>query len=196
MLIINHRVNTLAKLATTPVSFGVEVDVKEKSGKIFTGHDPEDQDVLFDEWAEAFNHKIAAVNIKQEGIESEVIGILERNKVENFFLFDLSFPMLKKLSDQGESRLAVRVSDLEGFEHAAHFDGKVKWIWLDVFNNTEFLQNSAKTLSNFKICAVSPELHTERSRRDMDTIMGGLVLNLGLISAICTKEPQQWSAIT
>jgi hypothetical protein len=194
MLIINHRVNTLEKLKSTPISYGVEVDIKEKDGRLYTGHDPYDKDAGFEEWASLYRHRFAAINIKQEGIEAEVLEILKKNNIVDFFLFDLSFPMLKKLSDRGENRLAIRVSDLEGFAHVMHFQGKVNWVWLDAFSNLMFLEEALTALSKFKICAVSPELHVERSAEDVNRINNQLILKKGNMNAICTKLPQFWSS--
>jgi hypothetical protein len=194
MLIIKHRVNSVLDLVSTPIEFGVEVDVKEKNGEIVCGHDPFDNEALFVDWVKSYRHKFVAVNIKQEGIESLVISILEESNIRDFFLFDLSFPMLIKLSESGETRLALRVSDLEGFEHAQLFVGKVGWIWLDIFKNGDFLSKTESIFEKFKVCAVSPELHARRDKQKNHKILVDLLGFEGLFDAVCTKIPSNWEA--
>ena len=192
MLIIKHRINSVKDLVSTPIHFGVEVDVKEKNGEIVCGHDPIDEESLFIDWVKNYKHKFVAVNIKQEGIEPLVISILENANIRDFFLFDLSFPMLMKLSESGEKRLALRVSDLEGFEHAEFFIGKVDWIWLDIFKNVNFLSKAESILEEFKVCGVSPELHTRRDEQNNHKILVDLLGFKGLFNAVCTKTPDKW----
>ncbi len=194
MLIIKHRVNSVLDLVSTPIDFGVEVDVKEKNGEIVCGHDPIDDEALFVDWVKSYRHKFVAVNIKQEGIESLVISILEDANIRDFFLFDLSFPMLNKLSESGETRLALRISDLEGFEHAQLFVGKVEWIWLDIFKNGDFLPKAESIFEKFKVCAVSPELHVRRDEQKNQEILVNLLKFKGLFDAVCTKIPSKWEA--
>ena len=121
MLIIKHRVNTILELDQTPVEFGVELDVHYDSGNIFVGHEPNDREIKFSNYLSRYRHSILAVNIKQEGIEKEVIDILEHYQIKNYFLFDLSFPSLVNQVQNGQSNIALRISDYEEVRRVSYF---------------------------------------------------------------------------
>jgi len=193
MRILIHRVNSIAELMQTSSKFGVEVDVYEHDGQIYTGHDPRSEICQFKSWVKEFEHDFLAVNIKQEGIEMEVLEILEAAGIRNFFLFDLSFPMLYKLSQLGESRLAVRVSDIEGAQALSYFQNKIDWVWLDAFVDVGFIPSILDSLSWFKVCAVSPELHSQREFELSAKMLPELLALKSEFSAVCTKKPEMWA---
>lgn len=192
MKIIKHRINSISELIKVPINFGIEVDLSEFNGRIVTGHDPKENIADFQEWLSYFKHDQLAINIKQEGIEYEVIQILEKYEIRNFFLFDLSFPMIYKLSSHGEARIALRVSDLEGFQALEHFRDKVDWVWLDCFESASYIPAISKLLAGYKICAVSSELHSEREIEVSDRIQSELESNRKHFTTICTKFPERW----
>jgi hypothetical protein len=193
MKILIHRVNSIAELIQTSSKFGVEVDVYEHDGQIYTGHDPRSEICQFKSWVQDFKHDFLAVNIKQEGIELEVIEILESAGITNFFLFDLSFPMLYKLSQLGESRLAVRVSDIEGVQALSYFKDRIDWVWLDAFADVSFIPSILDSLSGFKVCVVSPELHSRRESELSAKLLMEILSFKSEFSAVCTKKPEMWA---
>jgi len=109
---VTHRVNTLSALKEVPSHLGIEFDVRESPIGPLVTHDPWTTGVPLREFLEACDHAFYIVNIKCEGIEFEVLDLLETYDIQNFFLLDCSFPMLVKLARRGERRLAVRVSDM------------------------------------------------------------------------------------
>jgi hypothetical protein len=191
-MIISHRINTVAALESTPLKYGVEVDIQMVNGRLVTGHDPGLVEEEFDDWLSTFDHALLAANIKQEGIEQAVISACEDRGVRDFFLFDLSFPKLFQVQNRGESRIAVRVSDMEGFSNLHKFVDKVDWVWLDAFEDYAFIHDALPVLKKFRVCLVSPELHVSREL-SINLRLKSQLMNLGVqFEAICTKEPSLW----
>jgi hypothetical protein len=192
MLLIQHRVNTIQQLMLVPANRGIEVDVHQEGNNLVTGHDPGENLAMFEEWLNFYRHSLLAVNIKQEGIESKIIKLLSDRKISNYFLFDLSFPMLYKTQLSGESRLAVRVSDLEPFQSINYFRERIDWIWLDGFLDLKFLSEAKFSFSGFKICFVSPELHQARDKEQVNDMLKDFYGSKIEVDAICTKSPEEW----
>lgn len=192
MKILIHRINSVVELNQTPTKFGIEVDVFQHDGAIYTGHDPGHEICAFENWVKHFKHDFLAVNIKQEGIEKEVIRILDEAGIANFFLFDLSFPMLYKLSMSGESRIAIRTSDIEGSNSLSVFRNKIDWVWLDAFESLKFIPGILEILSDYKVCVVSPELHLSRAIEVSNQLLSDLQSFISHFDAVCTKYPEEW----
>jgi|LauGreSuBDMM15SN_2_FD.fasta_scaffold72823_2 hypothetical protein len=194
-MIIKHRINSVAALRETETKYGVEVDLQLSNGRLVVGHDPGVSECSFNEWLTHYSHAFIAANIKQEGIEREVIAACEERGITKFFLFDLSFPALFTLQKQGERRIAIRVSDMEAFQTLELFKEKVDWVWLDAFESYSFITDALPTLQHFKVCFVSPELHINRNQ----TLTDNLLLQLGKLDlnfqAVCTKDPIYWEGI-
>ena len=116
MIIINHRCNTIDQLKKTPSNFGIEVDIRTFGKKLTLHHEPFVKGEYFSKWIEYFEHKFLILNVKEEGLEKEVLKIIKKTKVKNFFFLDQSFPFLVKTLKKNEKRCALRVSDYESFE--------------------------------------------------------------------------------
>ena len=134
MLRIVHRVNTLEQLDHVPTELGVELDLHAYGDRLVVHHDPFSDGPDFEDWLTHYRHAFVILNVKEEGIESRVATLCARHGVEDFFMLDLSFPALHGLATRGESRIAVRVSEFEPVEAAWRLEGKVAWVWLDVFS--------------------------------------------------------------
>ena len=157
MLKVAHRINTLQELELVPSSIGIEFDVREGQSGCIVTHDPWTESVPLDIFLHHCHHAFYIVNIKCEGIEPTVLALLNAHSITNFFLLDCSFPMIRKLIQQGESRIAVRLSE---YEHLPVIRGFVQWIWIDVFSKLPVTANECKRLHSlgFKLCLVSSEL--------------------------------------
>ena len=193
MLVINHRINSIEMLSAIPSSEGVEIDVSHSKGNIVVGHDPGDDTLLFDNFLQHYRHSLMAVNIKQEGIEHMVLKLLQKYSVEHFFLFDLSFPSLMRLMLQGESRLALRISDIETVRQISFFKGKIEWLWLDTFfEDGAWLSETLPQYDSFKKCFVSPELHPSRDYKIQELLIQQVLPIMSKFDAVCTKHSQRW----
>ena len=193
MQIISHRVNTINKLKSTPLHYGVEIDVRSNTEDLIIQHDPLTKGILFKSWLDNYNHKFLVVNIKEEGLEELIFKYLIQYKINDFFLLDQSFPFLVKTAFKGESRIAARFSEYESIDTALSLAGKVDWIWIDYFIKFPLTPILYKKLIDFdfKLCAVSPELqgHSFTKIREMQYY---LKLNKIVLDSICTKYPAEW----
>ena len=81
-ILVQHRVNTINDLKSIPSHFGIEVDIREQNGDLICAHDPVSKGELFKDFLFQFNHKFIIANIKEEGIEKDVIACIEENKIE------------------------------------------------------------------------------------------------------------------
>jgi hypothetical protein len=195
MLKILHRVNTIEQLQSVPIEFGVEVDIRSWGEKLIIHHEPFIKGESFKEWLKSFKHKMLILNVKEEGLEGQIISLMSDNNIKDYFFLDQSFPFLIKTTSFGESRCAVRVSEFESIETAMSLSGKVDWIWVDCFTHFPLTLTNARRLQidgKFKLCFVSPELqgrtdvnYIENFRREVES--------LGIKGdAVCTKYPDLW----
>lgn len=193
MMVVSHRVNTIEQLERTPTQYGVEVDLRDYDGQIVVQHDPLKSGEAFGRYVEHFRHRFIVLNVKCEGIEEEVLKIVTRRRMEDFFFLDLSFPALVRLVRQGERRIAVRFSEHEPIEGCLALAGKVDWIWVDCF--TDFppgLPQRARVLSKFRTCLVAPEL---QGRAPLEAAGARVIIDRYGASAVCTKFAEAWAAL-
>ncbi len=190
-----HRVNNPKDLNKIDSKIGIEVDVHGYNKRIVVNHDPFVKSVEFSKWLNNYNHKILFVNIKEEGIESEVLKILNKKNVSNFVLFDVSFPFIYKLLSQNQRKLAIRISKYEALEGFVKLKIKPKWVWLDLFEDIIPLSKKSHMLlrqNKIKIIIVSPELHG-RNIDNIKKIKNQIKRRNINIDAVCTKVPDLWN---
>ena len=128
VLYIAHRVNSSSDVYSQPMGHGFECDIRD--GLIVT-HDPYGSGESFNDYAPSLTGRpLVILNIKCEGIEKDVI-----NKVPcPYFLLDCSFPMIYKLSNEGNKNIAIRFSEYERMDTIRTLAGKVEWVWVDLFH--------------------------------------------------------------
>jgi hypothetical protein len=192
---ILHRVNTKQDLLTTPICFGVEIDIRSNGDQLYLCHDPFSSGDSLEEWLELYNHGTLILNVKEEGLEDRLIELMQKFSIDDYFFLDQSFPFLIKSASKGENKCAVRVSEFENIETAMKLSGKIDWVWVDCFTRFPLTAKDAKRLQidgGFKLCFVSPEL---QGRMDIDQIKEyrDRIMSLGIRGdAVCTKHPELW----
>ncbi len=194
MNIISHRINTIALLKDTPKLFGVEVDIRSIGDTLIIHHDPFIRGEIFEEWLKFYDHGTLILNVKEEGLESRLLELMNKYQIEDFFFLDQSFPFLKKTASQGESRCAVRVSEYENISTALTLSGLVDWVWVDCFSYFPLNLEKAEELQSagFKLCIVSPEL---QGRGGFSHVLDfrNKIESLGIKGdAVCTKHADLW----
>ena len=190
MNLIHHRINISSDLDKFKNRFGVEIDLRYKNNKIILHHDPFSDGEIFEEFLKKFNLRFIILNIKSEGIEEEVMRLVKKYKVPNYFFLDSSIPFMIKYIKKGWSNFAVRYSEYEPIELSLRFKDKVKWVWVDCFNYLPLNEKSYLELKkHFKICLVSPELqgHSLSMIKDFKEQIKDFK-----IDAVCTKRPDLW----
>lgn len=159
MLLIEHRVNTLAKLATVPTHYGIEVDIRDYDGDLRLVHDPLLSGERLEDLLRAYCHAFIIFNVKCDGLEDRIIELAERYGINDYFFLDVAAPTLIRLARRGVRRIAVRYSEYEPLESALALAGMVDWVWVDCFTRLPLDAHSYAQLSqHFKICLVSPEM--------------------------------------
>ena len=193
---ILHRVNTKDALLKTPKEFGVEVDIRTRGDQLIMHHDPFQDGEDFEDWLGVYQHGILILNVKEEGLEERLIGLMDEFNIDDYFFLDQSFPFLIKTSNINEKRCAVRVSEFESINTAIALANKVDWIWVDCFTHFPLTANQANKLQtelNFKLCFVSPELQGRVDTEHVKEFIQG-IKSLGIKGdAVCTKYPELWA---
>ena len=93
------------------------------------------------------------VNIKESGIEEDVIKKISDKNID-FFLLDVEIPFIVKNYKKYKKYLSIRYSEFEDINTVLNFKNMVDWVWVDTFYNLPKLD---KNLNLFKKCLVSPD---------------------------------------
>ena len=194
MILINHRVNSIKKLKSTPFNFGVEIDLRSKKNKIYLHHDPFKKGVSFEKWIKYYKHKIIVLNVKEEGLEKSILKILKKYRINNFFFHDQTFSTL--LKNMSKTKVSVRYSEFEDLKNIKYLFKKIKWIWIDNFSGIKLEKKFYSYIKRkkVKICLVSPELVKKSRVSEVKKIILYLKKNNFTIDAVCTKKPDLWTS--
>ncbi len=167
MLYTCHRINTTTELKKIPHKYGIEIDLRDNlNGDIYLAHDPFTNGELFNDFLKSYNHSFIIVNIKSERIEYKVLELIKKYNITKYFLLDSSFPMIYKLTSEGEKNIAIRFSEYEGLDTILNMKGKLKWVWVDCFTQNPLNKEIYIKLKQegFKLCFVSPELQNQSEK--------------------------------
>lgn len=153
MIPIVHKVNTIKMLNKIPSNMGIEIDVRLYKEDIILSHDPGLNGEHLKNYLKEYNHKLLVVNIKETGIEKDVIDLMKKNQIENYFLLDVEFPFLLLNSEIYGKFLSLRYSK---YEALSNLKGNIKWLWIDTYEDFEITNETLKMIKKFKVCMVSP----------------------------------------
>ncbi len=192
MLLVEHRVNTLAHLRRVPPERGVEVDVRDYDGDLRLVHDPLLSGERLEDFLAAYHHALIIFNVKCDGLEGRILKLAAQYRVNDFFFLDVANPTLVGLARQGVRRAAVRYSEYEPVEFALAFAGKVDWVWIDCFTRLPLDTDTYLRLrAHFRLCLVSPEL--QQHPREMIGAFREQLRGMPL-DAVCTDYCEDWTA--
>lgn len=155
--IIVHRINTVEALLKVPNHYGCEIDIRSMGSNLILNHEPYQGGELLSDYLDAYNHGLLVLNIKEAGIENDVIDLVKLKGIKKYFLLDVEFPYIYKYARLGEKNIAVRYSEDEPIELALKYKDKVDWIWIDTNTKLPIDRKIALDLSGFKTCLVCPE---------------------------------------
>ena len=186
---IAHRINTIAELKKLPEEYGVELDLRDDlNGRIYISHNPFEAGEDFEAYCKEYRHGTMILNIKSERIEHEVLTLMEKYQIRNYFFLDSSFPMIKLLTDMGVKQVALRFSELEGLDTIRNMAGRAQWVWVDCFTKIPIDRESFKELKahGYKLCFVSPELEGQEEKL---ADYKEYIREQGIVfDAVCTKS--------
>lgn len=193
MKIISHRVNTTELLDKTDTSFGVEIDIRSRSNELILNHDPFLDGENFHEWLKSFNHQTLILNIKEEGLEDQIVQILDKYQIIDYFFLDQSIPFLIRKNSITNKKTAARYSEFESIETVSNLLDYISWIWIDCFST--YPSNHIEKLrcyqsKGIKLCLVSPELQGHNTEEFVKRHYS--LLKSYNLDAVCTKFPEFW----
>lgn len=159
MKIVAHRVNTIQELKSLPRVYGAEIDIRCYKDQLILNHEPFEDGESLIEFLDEYDHGLLILNIKEAGIEHEVVKLVTDHGIKDYFLLDVEFPYILKntLGDKSLSNVAARFSELESIETIKALSGKVDWVWIDTVSTLPISKSSAQILNQFKTCLVCPE---------------------------------------
>lgn len=157
MDIVTHRVNTIEELRLVPEAFGAEIDLRADGSRIVLNHEPMQGGDGFDAWLDAYRHGLLVLNIKESGIEDEVLRLVRARGITRCFLLDVEFPYLYRASRDGERAIAVRYSEDEPIELVERYGSRVDWVWIDTNTRLPLDEDITRRLAGLRTCLVCPE---------------------------------------
>jgi hypothetical protein len=192
---IVHRVNSIEKLNSTPKELGVEVDIHAFKNELVITHDAYLDGENFEHWVKNFDHKLAVLNVKEEGIEFDVNNLMRKYELDNYFILDIPVPaLIRFISATQETKVAARISLYESFDCALKLASKIDWVFVDLFENKfPITANEFNILKDvgLNVCVVSHELwaRPEQSLRELSDFFSA---NKIKPDAILTKNADWW----
>lgn len=143
--------------------FGFESDIRDYCGKMVISHDiatadSQNAEEVLDWLAEFQDEYCFAINIKSDGLKTQLLEHLRRRNLKNYFTFDMSVPQMIEYRELGLTYF-TRQSEVEDqpvlYEDAAG-------IWIDGFFGDVWIDEAllqSHIAANKTICLVSPDLH-------------------------------------
>ena len=193
MEIIAHRINTIHQLKNLNSNFGVEVDIRSNEKNLIIGHDPFSDYINLKDWLSFYNHGTLILNVKENGLEEELLKTMLYFNKENFFILEQSFPYILNTIKNGEKRCAVRLSEFESINTVLSLKDKLNWVWIDFLTKfpVDFEIYKILKKNNFKLCIVSPELQGHPNSKCLD-LKNFIKYNKMYFDAVCTKKVKFW----
>lgn len=195
MIFIKHRVNKIRDLKKLNKEYGVEIDIRSNGKNLYLHHDPYKKGESFIKWLRYYNHNVIVLNVKEEGLEDQIIKILKKRNIKNFFFHDQTFSTM--LKNMNNTNVSIRYSEFEDLKKMNFLFKKIKWLWIDNFTKIEIKKKFFHYLKKkkVKICLVSPELISMNRKREIKKLHSYLKKNRLIPDAICTKKPLIWKKL-
>jgi len=156
MQIVVHRINTVCELKKIPSAYGTEIDIRAEGSRLILNHEPFKSGESFIDYLNEYHHQLLILNIKETGIEAEVLRLVRERNIQNYFLLDVEFPYIYQASRKGERSIAMRYSEDEPIQSALQYLHKVDWIWIDTNTKLPLNKQIVQNLKDFKTCLVCP----------------------------------------
>ncbi|MBT6448453.1 MAG: hypothetical protein HOK38_06895 [Flavobacteriaceae bacterium] len=153
---IIHRVNSIKKLKEIPSKFGCEIDIRSLGSNLILNHDPYNKGDRLQDYLEEYDNGTLILNIKESGIEDDVIKQVNKRGIKEYFLLDVEFPYIYKSVLKGEKKIAVRFSEMEPIQNLINLEDKLDWVWIDTITKLPINEGNFKILEKFKSCLVCP----------------------------------------
>jgi hypothetical protein len=157
MEIVVHRINLINELLEVPMKYGCEIDIRSQNSKLILNHDPYLSGDSLVDYLDNYKHGLLVLNVKEAGIENDVLNAVRERGISSFFLLDVEFPYLYRASRSGERSIAVRFSEDEPIELVKKYNQLVDWVWIDTNTKLPINNDNIELLSSMRTCLVCPE---------------------------------------
>lgn len=154
----------IAFVRSFELGFGIETDIRDSMNNLVVSHDPPNNDAIqFDNFmklASNYSNSEAltlALNIKSDGLASDLKRAIDKFPQLDYFVFDMSVPDMRSYLDLGIPTF-TRMSEVE--KSPAWLD-RSAGVWLDAFEYEWYTMEDVEALLRLdkRVCIVSPELH-------------------------------------
>ncbi len=157
MIFVIHRVNERALLKTIEPRYGIEIDIRADGSRLMLNHWPFRGGEPLIDFLDEYRHRLLVLNIKEAGIEEEVLRLVRERALGDHFLLDVEFPYIYRASRAGERAIAMRYSEDEAIETVLNYAGNVDWVWVDTNTRLPLDPATVNQLSPFRTCLVCPD---------------------------------------
>ncbi len=157
MEIILHRINLLRKLRKISTFFGTEIDIRSNGSKLILNHEPNTKGDKLEDYLSEYKHGTLILNIKEAGIENEVIKKVKQAKINSYFLLDVEYPYIFKSIKKKQKNIAIRFSEIESINNAKLLQKNFNWIWIDTITKLPINKENLKVIKKYNSCVVCPE---------------------------------------
>ncbi len=176
------------------MGFGTEADIRDYNGKLVISHDLADKNSLdLDNFLQTYIYYgkglALALNIKADGLQEKLKVQINKYKLDNYFVFDMSATE-GLLYLKAKFNVFTRQSEYE--RHPVYYEA-AQGVWLDEFNrhwiNSAILKKHIKNKK--RICIVSPELHKRKYIREWEEYRKFEKKTKYTELMLCTDHPQK-----
>lgn len=197
-MIFLHRQNNIKSFTEA-----IEVDVRSSPRGLVLNHDRLDfsSEYPLIETLKGLT-KTAILNIKESGVEEELIDFCLTNNIDFYFL-DSQIPDILRLSKeypQHSHRFIIRVSDVESINQKLMALVKPKYIWVDYsefysFNIENYINFLKSIKTESEMILVSPELYSLEYLDITKEIISRLKFEQLNSFNICTKHQELYKEL-
>tara|TARA_Y100000389_G_scaffold68820_1_gene65354 strand:+ start:8253 stop:8816 length:564 start_codon:yes stop_codon:yes gene_type:complete len=147
----------LRKLRKISTFFGTEIDIRSNGSKLILNHEPNTKGDKLEDYLSEYKHGTLILNIKEAGIENEVIKKVKQAKINSYFLLDVEYPYIFKSIKKKQKNIAIRFSEIESINNAKLLQKNFNWIWIDTITKLPINKENLKVIKKYNSCVVCPE---------------------------------------
>lgn len=182
--------NSLQSLRTAlEHGYGIETDIRDYAGRLVVSHNVADGTAFDFEMVLALYRKMKcrqeiAINIKADGLQGLLGGLLNKYGIENYFVFDMSVPEQVAYCRQGY-RVFSRMSE---YERQPVLSESAQGIWMDEWERPWIDGDAIGRFrgQGMQVAVISPEIHG-RDRSCLWDILRQFSDDSGVL--LCTDKP-------
>lgn len=176
------------------LGFGTETDLRDFDRRLVVSHDMPDDGAmpvaaLLDLHKRYDSALPLALNIKADGLQRVLTGLLAQHRPSDVFVFDMSIPDTLQWLNVGVPVFA-RHSDVEP-QPALY--AQASGVWLDSFGPDWWTADDIRRHldAGKRVCIVSPELHMRDHRPAWEVLASAKDVIQHALVMICTDIPEQ-----